>query len=383
MCRHESELSRQPFVSGHWPTLVGAWLHLTVSFMVWLLFGGTGRGDWECVASDRGQQGVLVALLLLSGPSCACLTGWSCDWFGAKRTGLLVLGLELVAILWAALGGTSFVELLGIALLLGPAGLVLPSPCRSPVGPIRRPSRSGSWVGGIREYRDRADPSAGSAVGANVGMARGLREFWPALLRWSLVCLRSWSRKSCGKALLQGEAGGTRPGDDACDRWRGCAWFVDYLRRVCRLTSFLPVLLHDHYGSDPILAGSMAALCGLVEPDPPGREGGGGSMGQGVPVLAGVFVLLALITALAGSPPALPWALAVLVVTIAVGMGFGNGVIFQIVGWFHGRSGWRQGLVGAAEGIGGFLIADRIRILREGGRSFCFRFGAWCGQPWR
>ena len=22
--------------SGHWPTLAGAWMHLTVSFMVWL-----------------------------------------------------------------------------------------------------------------------------------------------------------------------------------------------------------------------------------------------------------------------------------------------------------------------------------------------------------
>ncbi|NGZ03556.1 MAG: MFS transporter, partial [Nitrospira sp. WS238] len=25
--------------SGHWPSLVGGWLHLTVSFMVWLLAG--------------------------------------------------------------------------------------------------------------------------------------------------------------------------------------------------------------------------------------------------------------------------------------------------------------------------------------------------------
>jgi NNP family nitrate/nitrite transporter-like MFS transporter len=25
--------------SGHWPSLAGAWLHLTVSFMVWLLIG--------------------------------------------------------------------------------------------------------------------------------------------------------------------------------------------------------------------------------------------------------------------------------------------------------------------------------------------------------
>lgn len=28
--------------SGHWPSLVGAWLHFEVSFMVWLLIGALG-----------------------------------------------------------------------------------------------------------------------------------------------------------------------------------------------------------------------------------------------------------------------------------------------------------------------------------------------------
>jgi len=28
--------------SGHWPALIGAWLHFEVSFMVWLLIGALG-----------------------------------------------------------------------------------------------------------------------------------------------------------------------------------------------------------------------------------------------------------------------------------------------------------------------------------------------------
>jgi len=28
------------FQSGHWPSLVGAWLHFEISFMVWLLTHG-------------------------------------------------------------------------------------------------------------------------------------------------------------------------------------------------------------------------------------------------------------------------------------------------------------------------------------------------------
>ena len=85
-------------------------------------------------------------------------------------------------------------------------------------------------------------------------------------------------------------------------------------------------------------------------------------------------MVLALITALTGSLPALPWALGLLVLTIAV-MGFGNGVIFQIVSeWFPNEIGLASGLVGAAGGIGGFLVPIGFGLLREGTGTFVFGF---------
>ena len=39
--------------SGHWPTLAGAWLHLTVSFMVWLLFGALAVAGRRGIANYR------------------------------------------------------------------------------------------------------------------------------------------------------------------------------------------------------------------------------------------------------------------------------------------------------------------------------------------
>jgi NNP family nitrate/nitrite transporter-like MFS transporter len=63
-----------------------------------------------------------------------------------------------------------------------------------------------------------------------------------------------------------------------------------------------------------------------------------------------------------------------LVGTIAV-MGFGNGVIFQIVSeWFPKDIGLASGLVGAAGGIGGFLVPIGFGLLRESTGTFVFGF---------
>ena len=69
--------------SGHWPTLAGAWLHLTVSFMVWLLFGALAVAIGEDLHLTATQQSMLVALPLLGGALLRIATGWACDWYGA------------------------------------------------------------------------------------------------------------------------------------------------------------------------------------------------------------------------------------------------------------------------------------------------------------
>ncbi len=362
--------------SGHWPTLVGAWLHLTVSFMVWLLFGALAVSIGGAVSLTSAQQGVLVALPLLSGAILRIVAGWSCDWFGAKRTGLFVLGLELVAILWAALGGTSYGELLGIALLLGAGGASFA--VAMPVAGRAYPSAHQGLVLGL-------------VASGNIGtvLILLLAPWWELALGWHGAC----GILALPVALVFGLFAFMvrefpRAGSTAGGAWWHAAWGMMHVRSVSwlclvyaitfggfvGLTSFLPVLLHEHYGSDPIVAGAMAALCGFVGSLIRPIGGAVADRWGGVPVLAGVFVVLALITALAGSLPALPWALALLVMTIAV-MGFGNGVIFQIVSdWFPQEIGLASGLVGAAGGIGGFLVPMGFGLLREGTGTFVFGF---------
>ena len=52
---------------GHWPSLLGAWLHFEVSFMVWMLVGALGVLIAEEFHLTAAQKGLLVAVPLLSG----------------------------------------------------------------------------------------------------------------------------------------------------------------------------------------------------------------------------------------------------------------------------------------------------------------------------
>ena len=358
--------------TGHWPTLLGAWLHLTVSFMVWLLFGALAVAIAEELQLSATQRSVLVALPLLGGAVLRIAAGWACDWYGAKRTGLLVLGLQLIAVSWAALGGTSYPELLGIGLLLGAGGASFA--VAMPVASRAYPTAHQGLVLGL-------------VASGNIGtvLILFLAPRWESGLGWHGACgimllpllltISLFAGVVRDEPLARSVDGGTW-WQAAVEMVRVpsvywlCLIYGITFGGFVGLTSFLPLLLHDHYGSDPIVGGSIAALCGLmgsvIRPV-------GGYMADrwgGRRVLVAVFVVLALMSTLTGLLPSLVWAVALLVGTIAV-MGFGNGVIFQIVSeWFPADIGLASGLVGAAGGIGGFLLPIWFGLLRESTGTF-------------
>src|SRR5438552_18607677 len=91
---------------GHWPSVIGAWLHLTVSFMVWLLIGALSLTLAQDLHLSQTDTAFLVSLPLLSGAFLRVVAGWSSVWYGAKPTGVLIL----VGVLVVALCGWWVVE---------------------------------------------------------------------------------------------------------------------------------------------------------------------------------------------------------------------------------------------------------------------------------
>ena len=51
--------------SGHWPTLLTAFLYFDFSFMVWTLLGALGPQIAESLHLTAGQKGLMVAVPIL------------------------------------------------------------------------------------------------------------------------------------------------------------------------------------------------------------------------------------------------------------------------------------------------------------------------------
>ena len=114
------------------------------------------------------------------------------------------------------------------------------------------------------------------------------------------------------------------------------------------------------------------------EPDPPGRRGGGGSMGQKCRYWPGVF-------GVAGADHGSCQDHCLRAALGAGGLGgddCGDGVwewrdFSDRVGWFPREIGLASGLVGAAGGIGGFLVPIGFGLLREVRGRLCSVLCAW------
>ncbi len=345
------------FRGGHWPSLAGAWLHLTVSFMVWLLIGAMSISLARDLQLSDQQVAWLVALPLLGGAGLRMLAGWSADWVGAWPTALVILLAELAALLWGWLGVSGYHEALIFALLLGVAGASFA--VSLPIAGRTYPQSAQGFVLGL-------------TASANVGtvLILFLAPRWLAVMDWHHVC----AVMACVVVvtlvlfilLVPRKQSNVAP--RRAEWWRNAA---ELIRRrsaywLCFLyavtfggfvgfCSLLPLLLHDLYQLDAVMAGTIAALCGLFGSliRPVGgyaadRLGGLRTLYYALPVIVGSVVAV--------TSPSLP--VAVVMMVLATGaMGFGNGVIFQLVAeWFPKDIGLASGVVGAAGGFGGFLL---------------------------
>jgi len=362
--------------SGHWPSLAGAWLHLTVSFMVWLLIGAMSISLARDLQLSDQQVAWLVALPLLGGAGLRMLAGWSADWVGAWPTAVVILLAELAALLWGWLGVSGYHEGLVFALLLGVGGASFA--VSLPIAGRAYPPAAQGFVLGL-------------AASANVGtvLILFLAPRWVAVMDWHRVC-----------ALMAGIVCVTLvlftllvPREEPSLVFHRVEWWhnaAELIRRrsaywLCLLyavtfggfvgfCSLLPLLLHDLYQLDAVMAGTVAALCGLFGSliRPVGgyvadARGGLRALYYVLPVIVGSVVAV--------TSPSLP--IAVVMMVIATGaMGFGNGVVFQLVAeWFPKDIGLATGVVGAAGGFGGFLLPIVTATMK--GFTGSYDLGLW------
>src|SRR5207245_4354614 len=120
--RHASMKLTEFAKVGHWPTLLAAFVYFDLSFCVWYLLGPLANFIAEDLGLSATEKGLLVATPLLGGALFRIVMGALTDHVGARRTGLIGIGLTFVPLLLGWLAAGSLPRLFAVALLLGVPG---------------------------------------------------------------------------------------------------------------------------------------------------------------------------------------------------------------------------------------------------------------------
>jgi MFS transporter, NNP family, nitrate/nitrite transporter len=360
--------------AGHVPTLASAFLYFDISFMVWVILGPLGPFLGESLRLSAAQKGFLTALPLLGGSMFRIVLGLMTERIGGRRTGLIGLSLTLVPLLAAWQWASRFGEFLAVGLLLGIAGASFAAAL---------PLASGWYPA---EYQGLAMGIAGAGntgtllatlFAPRLAQAFGWRNvFGLAMIPVCLVWLFF--------ALNAKDAPIRRP----VYRWRNyaavfaeadTAWFCLIYSITfggfSGLASYLPIFFHDQYSLSKVQAGDVTTLVvvfgSFLRPM-------GGWLSDRLGGVRMLQVLLAGVALSVGGIATLP-PVAVTVVLLIVTMaslGMGNGAVFQLVPQrFPTQVGMLTGIVGAAGGLGGFLLPSLLGTLKQTTGSFGYGFG--------
>jgi NNP family nitrate/nitrite transporter-like MFS transporter len=142
------------------------------------------------------------------------------------------------------------------------------------------------------------------------------------------------------------------------------------------LASALPGYFNDQYGLSPITAGYYTAACvfggSLMRPL-------GGALADrfgGIRTLTVMYAVAAIGIAAVGFNLPSSWAALALFVAAMLGLGAGNGAVFQLVPQrFRKEIGVMTGLIGMAGGIGGFLLAAGLGSIKQ--NTGDYQLGLW------
>ncbi|MDH4362208.1 MAG: MFS transporter [Nitrospirota bacterium] len=360
----------QSLRSGHWPTLLGAWLHFEISFMVWLLIGAMGIAISDEFSLSASQKGLLVGIPLLGGALLRMIIGPLGDWVGAKTVGLGILGLEGIGLVLGWQRGSSFEEMLGIGLFLGFAGASFA--IALPLASQAYPSAHQGLAMGVAAIGNSGVLLA-TFIAPRLVEAFGWHQVFGIMLLpvMGTALLFFWlvqpvpARNTHDASKKEGFGVLLRKGfQDPFMYWLCFLYGVTFGGFV-GLSSYLPIFFHDQFQIGMVNAGAWTAFCALA--GSVARPFGGFLADRfgGLTLLQGLFLVIATLCLTLGNLDHFALAFTIIFL-IMFCLGFGNGAIFQVVSYrFKFMMGTASGFIGAAGGMGGFLLPSGFGWLKE------------------
>jgi len=359
--------------AGHPPTLLSAFLYFDVSFMVWVILGPLGPFIGEAYHLSAAQKGLLTAVPPLGGAFFRPILGWMTERFGGRRTSLIGLGLTLVPLILGWQFADNFADFIAVGLLLGIAGASFAAAL--PLASGWYPPEHQGLAMGIAGAGN-SGTLLSTLFAPRLAQATGWHNVFliamaPVVAVWIIFFflakdaprprrVKSWAEYA---ALLK-----------MPDTGWFCFLYSLTFGGFVGLASYLSIFFHDQYHLSKVQSGDFTTIVVLfgsfLRPV-------GGMLSDR---FGGYRMLLALLTgagvclAAVGTLP--PVVVALCCLALGMGMlGMGNGSVFQLVPQrFAGQVGIMTGIVGAAGGIGGFLLPSLLGSVKQSLGSFGIGF---------
>ena len=355
--------------AGHTPTLIAALLYFDVSFMAWVLLGPLAPFLRESLGLSATEQGLMTAIPLLGGSLFRPLLGMLGERIGGRRTGLLGLVLTVLTLTagWQLAHTTVHFYVLGFFLGIAGASFAVALPLASRWYPpqyqglamgIAGAGNSGTLLATL--FAPRLAEQFGWQATFGIALAP------IAVVLGLFVLLARDSPRPLTPATLSDYAAVVREGDTLSLALLYSLTFGGFVGFASLLTAFF----HESYHVSRVDAGDLTTVVviagSLLRPV-------GGWLSDRVGGYRVLVVLLAGFAgcvALVGTMPSIRMAVALLVVGMAL-LGMGNGAVFQLVPQrFPERIGLVTGVVGAAGGLGGFLLPSLLGMVRDATGSY-------------
>jgi NNP family nitrate/nitrite transporter-like MFS transporter len=368
--------------SGHWPTLLTAFIYFDFSFMVWTVLGPLSAHISEALKLTAEQTGFMAAVPSLSGAGLRIALGLFSDRIGAKRTGIIAQMIVIGGLAWAwAVGLNSFQAVLMMGFMLGFAGasfaVALPQAGRWYPAHLQGTVLGLAGAGNVGVVID-------SLLAPRLANAYGWRAVFGLALVPAVLVLLSY-------ALFSKEAPGhvkVRKLSDYADLMadRDTHWFCFFYTITfggfAGLAASLVMYFKTSYGLTKVQAGDLAALCTFV--GVMCRPIGGMLADKlgGTKTLQVCYLLAGTMLAACAFAHELVLSVACLLLILGA-LGAGNGAVFQLLPQrFAKELGTMTGLVGGGGGLGAFALAWALGWSRGATGSYApglIGFAVCCG----
>ncbi|SFK69587.1 MFS transporter, NNP family, nitrate/nitrite transporter [Paenibacillus sp. 1_12] len=353
--------------SGHFPSLMSAFLYFDVSFMIWVLFGALALYVTKDFGLTDGQKATIVAIPTLGGSIFRIPMGILADRIGSRKAGIIGMLLTILPLLWGWLGGTTFNQVLALGFLLGIAGasfavsLSLASRWYPPQyqGLAMGIAGAGNSGTAIATF---FGPQLAASMGWHNVFGLAIIPLVLVLIAYILMAKDS-PNQPAPKGILDYLSAFKHK-----DTWWFSVFYAITFGGFVGFSSYFSIFFYDVYGENAMAGGlskiqigylvTITVIAGsLFRPI-------GGYIADKVGGMRFMLILYSVVCVCAFLVSTMPSSFMVMLLITSVMMaclGMGNGSIFQLVPQrFSKEIGVVTGIVGAAGGFGGFLLPNNI-----------------------